>query len=166
VWVSGGKTPPARDVEEEQVTLIPNAKEYKPGDTAELLVQAPFYPAEGVMSVRRSGIVTSTRFTMTGPTHKLTVPITDGYTPNLYVQVDLIGMSARVGDDGQPDTGAAQAPGLRRRQHQPAGAAHAPHARGDDRAADRQARARRQDLARGHGQGRRRQAGQRAPRSR
>jgi uncharacterized protein YfaS (alpha-2-macroglobulin family) len=103
VWVSGGKTPPARDVEEEQVTLIPNAKEYKPGDTAELLVQAPFYPAEGVMSVRRSGIVTSTRFTMTGPTHKLTVPITDGYTPNLYVQVDLIGMSARVGDAGQPD---------------------------------------------------------------
>ncbi|MBK9036219.1 MAG: hypothetical protein IPL61_34080 [Myxococcales bacterium] len=103
VWVSGGKTPPARDVEEEQVTLIPNAKEYQPGDTAELLIQAPFYPAEGVLSVRRSGIVSSSRFTMTGPTHKVTVPITDGYTPNLYVQVDLVGMSARVGDDGQPD---------------------------------------------------------------
>ncbi|MBK7195532.1 MAG: Ig-like domain-containing protein [Myxococcales bacterium] len=110
VWVSGGKTPPARDVEQEQVQLIPSQKDYKPGDTAELLVQAPFYPAEGVMSVRRSGIVTSTRFTMTGPTQKLTVPITDGFTPNLYVQVDLIGMSARVGDDGQPDAALPKRP--------------------------------------------------------
>lgn len=103
VWVSGGKTPPARDVEQEQVTLIPNAKSYRPGDTAELLVQAPFYPAEGVLSVRRSGVVSTSRFSMTGPSHTVKVPITDGYTPNLWVQVELVGQSARVGDDGQPD---------------------------------------------------------------
>ena len=110
VWVSGGKTPPAREVEEEQVTLIPNAKEYQPGDTAELLVQAPFYPAEGVLSTRRSGIVTSSRFTMTGPTQTVKVPITDGYTPNLFVQVDLVGMSTRVDDEGQPDASLPKRP--------------------------------------------------------
>ncbi|MEZ4399833.1 MAG: Ig-like domain-containing protein [Kofleriaceae bacterium] len=110
VWVSGGKTPPARDVEQEQVTLIPNAKTYRPGDTAELLIQAPFYPAEGVLSVRRSGIVASSRFTMTGPTQTVKVPITDGYTPNLWVQVELVGMTARVGDDGQPDAALPKRP--------------------------------------------------------
>ncbi len=103
VWVSGGDTPPAREVEQEQVQLIPSAKEYAPGDTAELLVQAPFYPAEGVLSVRRSGVVSSSRFTMTGPTQTVRIPITDGYTPNLQVQVDLVGAAARVGDDGQAD---------------------------------------------------------------
>jgi hypothetical protein len=103
VWVSGGDTPPAREVEQEQVQLIPSGTEFAPGETAELLVQAPFHPAEGVMSTRRSGVVSTSRFTMTGPTHTLRVPITDGFTPNLYVQVDLVGAAARVDDDGKPD---------------------------------------------------------------
>ena len=52
-WVTGGDQPPARDVAQEQVQLIPDKKEYTAGNTAELLVQAPFYPAEGVVSWRR-----------------------------------------------------------------------------------------------------------------
>ncbi len=103
VWVSGGESPPAREVEQEQVTLIPSAKEYAPGDTAELLVQAPFYPAEGVISTRRSGVVSSQRFTMKSSTEVVRFPITDGYTPNLHIQVDLVGAAARVGDDGRAD---------------------------------------------------------------
>jgi uncharacterized protein YfaS (alpha-2-macroglobulin family) len=110
VWVSGGDTPPARDVTQEQVTIIPGAKELAPGDTAELLVQAPFYPAEGVMSTRRSGVVATSRFTMTGPTYTLRVPITDGFTPNLTVQVDLVGAAARVDDDGKPDAALPKRP--------------------------------------------------------
>ena len=42
---------------EGDVRLIPDRKDYKAGDTAEILVQAPFYPAEGVLTVRRSGIL-------------------------------------------------------------------------------------------------------------
>ena len=64
LWVAGGKTIPKRDVEQEEATLIPDRKEYQPGDTAELLVQSPFYPAEGVLTLRRSGIVTTERFRM------------------------------------------------------------------------------------------------------
>jgi uncharacterized protein YfaS (alpha-2-macroglobulin family) len=33
-WVSGGQQPPARNVEQEQVTLIPDKQTYQPGDTA------------------------------------------------------------------------------------------------------------------------------------
>ena len=60
-WVTGGDQPPARDVEQERVQLIPDKKEYRGGDVAELLVQAPFYPAEAVVSWRRSGIVKTER---------------------------------------------------------------------------------------------------------
>jgi uncharacterized protein YfaS (alpha-2-macroglobulin family) len=82
--------------------LIPDRKEYRAGDTAEVLVQAPFYPAEGVLTLRRSGIVSVERFRMDGASHTLRVPIKEGYTPNLYVQVDLVGAAVRTDDEGKP----------------------------------------------------------------
>ncbi|HEX5059401.1 MAG TPA: DUF6049 family protein [Kofleriaceae bacterium] len=103
-WVGGDDNrPPAREVAQELVQLIPDKKEYTPGNTAELLVQAPFYPAEGIVTWRRSGIVKTERITLTGPTASLKVPIEDRMTPNLYVQVDLVGMATRANDRGEPD---------------------------------------------------------------
>src|SRR6185503_19239535 len=102
-WVSGGDNPPARDVAMEQVQLNPDTKEYSAGNTAEIMVQAPFYPAEGIVTWRRSGIVKTERITVTGPTASLKVPITDELVPNLYVQVDLVGAAVRAGDNGVPD---------------------------------------------------------------
>ena len=91
LWVAGGKQPPKRDVEQETVEMIPDRKEYKAGDTAEILIQSPFYPAEGVLTLRRSGILKDEHFKMDGPSYTLRVPIEDAYTPNLFVQVDLVG---------------------------------------------------------------------------
>jgi uncharacterized protein YfaS (alpha-2-macroglobulin family) len=102
LWVAGGKLVPKRDVEQEDAQLIPDRKEYHAGDTAEVLVQAPFYPAEGVLTLRRSGIVSAERFRMDGPSHTLRVPIKEGYTPNLYLQVDLVGAAVRTDDEGKP----------------------------------------------------------------
>src|SRR6185503_183786 len=93
----------ARDVKQERVNLIPDKKEYTAGNTAELLVQSPFYPAEGIVTWRRSGIVKTERIAITGPTKVITVPITDAMTPNLYVQVDLVGAAERLDDKGMPD---------------------------------------------------------------
>jgi uncharacterized protein YfaS (alpha-2-macroglobulin family) len=103
LWVAGGKQPPKRDVEQETVEMIPDKREYKAGETAEILVQAPFYPAEGVLTLRRSGILKTERFQMDGPSHTLRIPIEEAYTPNLHVQVDLTGMAARTDDQGQVD---------------------------------------------------------------
>ena len=75
--------------------IIPDKKEYKGGDTAELLLQAPFYPAEGVVTWRRSGIVKTERIQIDGPTKVIGVPIVDAMVPNLFVQVDLVGAAAR-----------------------------------------------------------------------
>ena len=99
-WVSGGDVVPSREVEQEEVTLIPDKKDYQPGDTAEILVQAPFYPAEGLLTLRRSGIVRSERFTMDGPSYTLKVPIEEAFVPNVHVQVDLVGAAAAPDDAG------------------------------------------------------------------
>ena len=103
IWVTGGDVPPQRDLTQEQVQLIPDKKEYRPGETAELLVQAPFYPAEAIVSWRRSGILKTERIAITGPTAKIKVPVADAHVPNLYVQVDLVGQAARTDDKGKPD---------------------------------------------------------------
>jgi len=94
VWVSGStepSEPPDQNPEEQEVGLISDRKDYKAGDTAEILVQAPFFPAEGVLSVRRSGILKIERFRMDKPTTTLRVQIEQGWTPNVHVQVDLLG---------------------------------------------------------------------------
>lgn len=101
LWVAGGRVPPTRAVSQEKVELIPDRRTYKGGDVAEVLVQAPFAPAEGVLTLRRSGILHTERFTMEGNSHTLRVPIEEAMTPNVFVQVDLIGAAARVDDAGQ-----------------------------------------------------------------
>jgi alpha-2-macroglobulin len=103
LWVAGGKQPPRRGVEQEKAELIPDRKEYRAGDTAEILVQTPFVPAEGVLTLRRSGIVRTERFRMTEPSYILKIPIEEGFTPNVYAQVDLVGASARANDRGETD---------------------------------------------------------------
>jgi uncharacterized protein YfaS (alpha-2-macroglobulin family) len=102
-WVAGGKQVRARNVAQERLELIPDKKEYTPGNTAEILIQAPFFPAEAIVSWRRSGLVKTEKIEITGPTKVITVPITDAMTPNMYVQVDLVGMSERLDDKGDPD---------------------------------------------------------------
>ncbi len=91
LWVAGGKQIPNRGVDEEKVGLIPDRREYKAGDTAEILVQAPFTPAEAVMTLRRSGIVRTEHFRIDAPTYTLRIPIEESWTPNVHVQVDVVG---------------------------------------------------------------------------
>jgi uncharacterized protein YfaS (alpha-2-macroglobulin family) len=102
-WVSGGEDIPSRDVAMQQLTLVPDKKEYAPGNTAEVLVQSPFHPAEGLVTWRRSGIVKTERITLDGPSKVVKVPIDDAMTPNLTVQVDLVGLAVRADDKGRPD---------------------------------------------------------------
>jgi uncharacterized protein YfaS (alpha-2-macroglobulin family) len=100
-WVSGGERPPSRDVELEQVTLIPDKETYQPGDIAEILVQSPFSPAEGLLTVTRSGILYTERFVIEEGTITLKVPIEEKHIPNLNIQVDLVGSAPRLDDNGE-----------------------------------------------------------------
>ncbi len=100
MWVSGGQRPTVNRVEQEEALLIPDGKEYQPGDTAEILVQSPFAPAEGLLTLRRGGIIHTERFHMDGPTYTVHVPIRELHIPNLHVQVDLVGSAPRLDSEG------------------------------------------------------------------
>jgi uncharacterized protein YfaS (alpha-2-macroglobulin family) len=99
LWVAGGAMPPRREVAQESLTLVPDRKEYRPGDTARILVLAPFSPAEGLLTLRRSGILRRERFRLTGSSHTLQLKLEEAWTPNVHMQVDLVGAAPR-GDAG------------------------------------------------------------------
>lgn len=103
VWVPGGKTPPKRTVEQEEVQIIPSKQNFAPGETAELLIISPFTPAEGVLSLRRDGIVKTERFTMKDSSVTLKIPLEEKYLPNITAQIDLVGAEARTNDKGEVD---------------------------------------------------------------
>ncbi|HLM56942.1 MAG TPA: Ig-like domain-containing protein [Pyrinomonadaceae bacterium] len=101
LWVAGGRVPPkGAGVEQEAVQLIPGRKTYKGGDVAEILVQSPFAPAEGVVTLRRSGLLRTERFRMEGNSHTLRFPVEEGWTPNVHLQVDLVGATPRTDAEG------------------------------------------------------------------
>ncbi len=113
-WVSGGQRPPRGNVAREDLQLIPDGEAYAPGDTAHILVQAPFFPAEGLVTLRRDGLVSSERFTMDGPTYTLHVPIAERYLPNIHVQVNLVGSAVRVDGAGNELPAAPRRPAYAR----------------------------------------------------
>ncbi len=110
VWVPGGKTPPKRNVEQEEAQLIPNKKEYAPNDVAEILVISPFPGAEGVLTLRRDGIIKTERFTMKESSITLKIPLQEKYLPNIYAQVDLVGAAERQNEKGEIDPKIAKRP--------------------------------------------------------
>lgn len=102
LWVAGGERPPTLKVEREQLMLVPSKQSFDPGETAEILVQSPFYPAEGLLTLQREGLLSTQRFHMEGSSHTLTIPLTAAMVPNVHVQVDVVGASARA--DAGPTT--------------------------------------------------------------
>ncbi len=102
VWVYGGAPwlrGPGEDSDNPQrrITLVPDRDKYAPGDTAQVLVQLPFWPARGVVTVRREGIVRTQAIASDGPTFTVPVVVGEGDIPNLYVQVDAVGAHDAAG---------------------------------------------------------------------
>lgn len=109
-WVAGESHRKSIQFHEEFFQLIANRKTFTPGETAEILLQAPFFPAEGLLTVQRSGVIHHERFTLDRPARKFLIPITDQHIPNITVQVNLIGETFRRDEDGNELTEAPRQP--------------------------------------------------------
>jgi uncharacterized protein YfaS (alpha-2-macroglobulin family) len=110
VWVSGGTSRPSRNVARDSLTIVPDREEYAVGDTAELLVQAPFAPASGLVTVMHNGVVSTQSFAAEDGSAIVEIPIDESSIPNLNVQIEMVGSTPRVADDGTPATDAPARP--------------------------------------------------------
>lgn len=110
VWVAGEAGKATRSVDQQDVVLIPDAEQYSAGQTAKILVAAPFSPATALITYQRSGISHTETRQLKEATDTLEVPIEAGMVPNLTVSVELVGQALRSNDQGEPDPGAAPRP--------------------------------------------------------
>ncbi len=93
LWKAGGKLPSTDRVQLEQLTLVPSQKEYKPGETARILVMAPFSDGEGMVVWSRDGIEHEERFSLKNGTATVSHPITEELIPNLHARLTVAGRS-------------------------------------------------------------------------
>ncbi|MDO8364468.1 MAG: alpha-2-macroglobulin family protein [Actinomycetota bacterium] len=99
-WVSGATSQPTRGVQQQELTVVPNQATYAAGDTAELLVQAPFATGEGMLTVAHNGLRDTIRFEVAGGSAVVQVPITEADVPQLSLYLEVVGAAPRMADDG------------------------------------------------------------------
>ena len=110
-WVAGPGTRRAlRQYEGDNLKLVAEKDDWAVGETARVLLVAPFYPAEGQVSLWRDGLVDTWRLSLDQPTSIIEVPIESGHTPGLVLKVDLVGSTGRSGSTGAPDTTSSARP--------------------------------------------------------
>src|SRR5207244_3420647 len=85
-----------------RITLEPEHKTWKPGQTAHILVKSPWERATALMTIEREGIRQYKRFTLTSTQQTIDVPLTAQDIPNVFVSVLLVRgrTSADPGTDG------------------------------------------------------------------
>ncbi len=90
-WISGGGgTINWRQENNDRIALVADKKEYAPGETAEILIPAPFAGAQALVTVERGSIRDVRRVTLAGNSETIRVPIRSEYAPNVYVSVVLV----------------------------------------------------------------------------
>lgn len=90
LWVSGREFVNWRMENNDRIDLVADKKDYVPGETAEILIPAPFKGAEALLTVERGGIRQVRRLSLAGNSETVKLPIQSDYAPNVFVSVMLV----------------------------------------------------------------------------
>lgn len=74
----------------ERIELVANAKKYKVGEVATLMIQSPFEQANALITVEKNSIIQQFTTELKGNSPTVEIPITDAMKPNAFVSVSLI----------------------------------------------------------------------------
>jgi uncharacterized protein YfaS (alpha-2-macroglobulin family) len=101
LWVSG-KERAVWQQPENQVKPVADARSYKPGDVARILLPTSFDPSyEVLVTVERAGILHAERLTMGESNPVVEIPIRDDYVPN--VVVSFVAVKGVTSEQSTPD---------------------------------------------------------------
>ncbi|MDD2805710.1 MAG: alpha-2-macroglobulin family protein [Elusimicrobiales bacterium] len=94
------------------IELVSEKYDYKPGETARIMVKSPYDEAQALVTVEREGVLDRWLVTTKGGADFITVPIKEKYLPNAYVSVILVkGRAAeqKFAEGGEKDLSKPQA---------------------------------------------------------
>jgi uncharacterized protein YfaS (alpha-2-macroglobulin family) len=95
VWVAGKDDWWFSQQPNERMDLLPERKEYQPGERARFQVRMPFRAATALVSVEREGVLEQFVTQLEGDKPVIEVPLKGSYAPNVYVSVLAVRGRAR-----------------------------------------------------------------------
>jgi uncharacterized protein YfaS (alpha-2-macroglobulin family) len=79
----------------DRIDVVPERRQYEPGETARFQVRMPFTRATALVTVEREGVAAAQVLTLSGQNPVVEVPVRGEYAPNVFVSVFLV--RGRVG---------------------------------------------------------------------
>ncbi len=76
--------------EDDTIKLVSDKKNYKPGDTATILIKSPYEKTRALVTLERDHILDRRVVELTGTAPIIKVPLTSQHLPNVYVSVILL----------------------------------------------------------------------------
>lgn len=89
-YATGGGYVAWERADDDRIELVPERTDYRPGETARLMVQSPYESATALITVEREGIISSRVETLTGSAPQIEIPLTERHLPNVFVSVILL----------------------------------------------------------------------------
>jgi uncharacterized protein YfaS (alpha-2-macroglobulin family) len=96
VWVVGEDSWWFNVEDEDRMDVIPEEKQYEPGEKAKLQVRMPFREATALVSVEREGVGETYVQKLSGNAPVIEVPVKGYYAPNIFISV--LAVRGRIGD--------------------------------------------------------------------
>ena len=86
-WVAGKGRVVWREDDRHDLEMVPEADEYKIGDTARFLIKNPFPAATALVTIERYGVIKQWQTRLEGGAHILQFPIEERFFPGAYLSV-------------------------------------------------------------------------------
>lgn len=99
-WVPSSDFVNWRIENNDRIDLVADKKEYNVGDTAKVLVPAPFKGGQALLTIERGGVLYVEALGEIGNSETLEIPIKPEYVPTVYVSVMLV--KGRAADSPTP----------------------------------------------------------------
>lgn len=90
MYVIGNDYAPWAMYDDDLLELITEKEEYKPYETAKIMIKSPYESAVALVTVEREYVIDSFVTNINGSTALIEVPIQPEYLPNIYVGVSLV----------------------------------------------------------------------------
>ncbi len=105
-WVAGAGFVPWSDETQFRMDLLADRDRYGVGDTATIMIAAPFTDAEAWLTVEREQVIEQRRLRITSGSQMVSIPITEAMVPNAFVSVVVVrgrsGPPGKLDDPGRP----------------------------------------------------------------
>ncbi|HTP13110.1 MAG TPA: Ig-like domain-containing protein [Bacteroidota bacterium] len=89
-YVSGPRYVAWERSNDDRIELIADKTEYKPGESAAIIVKSPYEKATALISIEREGIISHYTTELVGSAPQIDIPILRTYLPNVFVSVVLL----------------------------------------------------------------------------